>query len=206
MFFTPPFPFAFVPAPITTGAPMVMPIGSNPIFGRYLLTHFSSPGAPSSSRQLASWGMWAGVPRDALDQPYIGRSVLQINATFDFMGSFTTRGLFASPFNAAWVKIFVEELDAGFNFRRAFAGPPQDILRVSPAYFSGADSFPRAGRSSAFLSIVAEPRFRYRVFVDVEAEIRADGFGGIGGSSATASFGVNVESVGAAFHYDPAVL
>lgn len=46
---------------------------------------------------------------------------------------------------------------------------------------------------------------RYRVFVDVEAEVRADGFGGFGGSSAGASVGVNVESVSASFYIDPGI-
>lgn len=204
MIFTPPYPFQFTPGPDLLGSPTVFD-GINAGAGRYLLTLFTDASAPSRAHLLRSWGMWAGVPRDARDQPYQGRSVLQVGATFSFMGSFTTRGIFGTPFNAAWVKIYVEEFDAGFNFRRAVAGLPSDILRVSPSYISGADSFPRAGRAGAFLSLVAEPRMHYRVFVDVEAEVRGAGFGGIGGSTARAAVGVNVENVSAAFYIDPAI-
>ncbi|HVR96645.1 MAG TPA: hypothetical protein VMW27_08530 [Thermoanaerobaculia bacterium] len=204
MFFTPPYPSLFSPAPSILGSPVVSE-GMNVAVGRFLITLATDPAGPSRVHLLRSWGMWAGVPRDAREQPYLGRSVLQVNATFSFMGSFVTRGLFGMPFDAVWVKIFIEEFDAGFNFRRAFEGPPRDILRVSPTYISGADSFPRSGRTSASLNIVAEPRMNYRVFVDVEAELRGAGFAGFGGSGATASVGVDVEGVGASFYIDPGI-
>ena len=139
---------------------------------------------PSSAHIITSLWVSAGpAPRS---------STLLIFPLFDFSTFFWSGGTFASVLVASNVELYVEEFDASGRFTRALDGGGSRILRDDTWWFSGSRDFSPSGRSftttagPSMPAIATTRGFSYRVFLDLHGEIRAAGFGGIGGSGAIA--------------------
>ena len=187
--FTPPYPLTWE-SPITqSGSPSIGVHGS--VNGRRLFFGMSTNGTkPSSAFLITSFGMDAGAPTRA------GLRLL-IDTTLDFTGFFYSSGSFASALTSAVVKLYVEESDPAGNFLRGMNVGEMIIRRENPAWWYGSQSWPESGREFAipFSPLATVRNNNYRVYVDLYGEIRAAGYGGLGGSYAHADCSVNVRQV-----------
>lgn len=190
-----PYHHRFEPPPVVRGSPTVElremlspPLDPNRGLGFRLL---SDRRAPSSAQVLTSFGMDAGVAGPPFEQP----TLLGVVTTFTFSGLFVSTGFIGSAAVATWMKVYVEEFRDG-GYIGAVAGSRSIIVERSHWYAGGADVNQPASerRVVGFSTPVREGSF-YRVWVDMEGSISADGFGGFGGSGATNVFTASVDSV-----------
>lgn len=202
MIFTYPYPFTYDPPAIQSGGPTVINRGNNATGLRSFYLQ-SNSSRPSSALMLTSFGMDAGVPRDGRNRRFTTDSELVIEPTISYSTFFYSGGVFASALTSATVKIYVEETDRRGNFIRGIEGSEYEILREDPWWFSGGRSWNPSGREITVVTniapidrrIIVHWGYSYRVFIDVYGEIRAAGYGGLGGSGAIAQVSLTLNQV-----------
>jgi hypothetical protein len=120
---------------------------------------------------------------------------------------FFSSGSFATARTAAFFRYFIEEFDASFRFVRGFTMPGEIVVvRQDFFWFSGSQTFSPISAGPGWTIpnptsgvLTATPNFFYRVWVDLTMEIRAAGFGGIGGSGAIAQVAWDIDSIDVLF-------
>ena len=120
---------------------------------------------------------------------------------------FFSSGVFASARTAAVFSFFVEEFDTSFRFVRAVTMPGTIVVvRQDFWWFSGSQVFTpvSTGRGWTIANplagvLTARPNFFYRVWIDLNADIRAAGFGGVGGSGAIAQLAWDIDFIDVVF-------
>lgn len=193
--FRPPYPFSWGSI-AQSGNPRVID-RSRPAGGTLDFFLNSNAGNPSSAHLITSYGMDIGTARAA-------REIL-VAPTFDFETYFYSGGTFAGALTAARIAVYIEEYDGRGSFVRAIDGPSMTILREDPAWWNGSSSWaPHASEAGLLFPapgdrIIARAGSFYRVFIDLHGEIRAAGFGGIGGSASIAQCRVELRLVDAGF-------
>lgn len=193
--FSPPYPFRWGSI-AQSGSPRVVD-RSRPAGGTLDFFLQSNAGNPSSAHLITSYGMDIGTARAARE--------IVVAPTFDFDTFFYSGGTFASALTAARIAVYVEEYDGRGNFERAIDGPSMTILREDPAWWSGSRTWDPNLREAALVSplpgvrMMARAGAFYRAFIDLHGEIRAAGFGGIGGSASIAQCQVHLRLVDAGF-------
>jgi hypothetical protein len=199
----PPYPLFFGPAIEQFAAPRVRDVAGPTPGGSWFLNLTSSSSQPSSAAALRSFGVQS-QPVDSrgrlLTRPSRLSVSTSINITVPF---FFTDGVFASARTAAFFRYFVEEFDASFRFVRAVEMPGEIVVvRQDFWWFNGSSVFRPQSEGPGWTIpnpvsgiLTAQPNFFYRVWIDLHAEIRAQGFGGIGGSAAIAQLGWSVDLI-----------
>jgi hypothetical protein len=203
-FFTPPYLF-FRPGVAQSGAPGIADRPDFPPGGSWFLNLRSNSSAPSSAAALRSFGVLSQPVDDAnRGRLWTRNTQLFITTSINIrVPFFFSSGVFASARTAAVFNYFVEEFDASFRFVRAVTAPGEIVVvRQDVPWFSGSQTFTPISSGSGWtipnpLSgvLTATPNFFYRVWVDLNADIRAQGFGGIGGSSAIAQLAWDIDSI-----------
>jgi hypothetical protein len=160
----------------------------------------TNAGAPSSASIVASVGCNAGTPRDESGRALTGRIELVPSPSFDFVDFWFASGVFASSRTFAEVRTFVEEFDASGRFVRGVDGTGFTLFREDAWWFSGSTSDSDAGDSWVIpvtddRRIFATAGFSYRVWVDLRADVRGLGYGGVGGSAAIAQARVTLREI-----------
>ena len=192
--FRPPYPFRWGSI-AQSGSPRVVD-RSRPDIGSLDFFLQSNSGNPSSAHLITSYGMDLGTARAARE--------IFVVPTFDFSTFFYTSGIFAGALTAARMAVYVEEYDGSGSFQRAIDGPSMTILREDPAWWSGSRTSTPSLRDAGLESapgerMIARAGAFYRAFVDLHGEIRAAGYGGVGGSSSIAQCLVRLRLVDAGF-------
>lgn len=192
--FRAPYPFQWGTI-AQSGSPRVVD-RSRPDIGSLDFFLQSNASNPSSAHLITSYGMDLGTAPAA-------RQIF-VAPTFDFSTFFYSGGTFAGALTAARIAIYVEEFDGSGSYVGAIGGPSMTILREDPAWWSGSRTWSPGLRSAALLSdtdvrMNARAGMSYRVFVDLHGEIRAAGYGGIGGSASIAQCFVRLRLVDAGF-------
>ncbi len=192
MIATPPFRAPFGPVTSVMGSPGVAATNrSNASTGFMTLSASTDPRAPSRASVLVSiLAFDLDRPRHENGASFVERFLIgTARATFGVgFSRFTTSGIFAGALTSAVMRIFVEEF-RGSAFIGASRGPDLVLLRRSPSYVGGSDVYPALPSTGRGVShqFSAAANYRYRVFVDLEIEVRGEGFGTFGGSSSSAS-------------------
>jgi len=202
MIFRPPYPFTYDPPIAQSGNPIIVNRGRNETGWRDFFLQSNSSN-PSSALILTSFGMDAGVPRDSRNRLLTRNGELHISPIISYSTFFYSGGVFASALTSAVIKIYVEESDLRGNFVQGIDGTENVILREDPWWFSGSRIW---SPSVSGLTITTEiapvdrrihvsPNHSYRVFIDLYGEIRAAGYGGLGGSGSIAQVALQVREV-----------
>jgi hypothetical protein len=207
--FTPPYPLFFNPDIAQSGAPSIADRPDLTTRASWFVHLRSNSSAPSSALALRSFG----VQSQPVDDSNRGRlwtrnTQLFISTSINIrVPFFFSSGVFAGARTAAVFRYFIEEFDSSFRFVRAVTMPGElVVVREDTSWFSGSQTFtPRAVGSGWTIPnppggiLTARPNFFYRVWVDLTIDIRAQGFGGLGGSTAIAQLGWDVESMDVQF-------
>jgi len=207
--FTAPYPFFFNPAIAQMGAPGIADRGDSPPGGSWFLHLRSSSAGPSSATALRSFG----VQSQPVDDGRRGRlwtrpTRLSITTSINIRNPlFFTTGVLATARTAALFNYFVEEFDASFRFVRALTMPGEVlVVRQDFWWFGGSQTFTPVASGPGWTIpnptagvLTATPNFFYRVWVDLTAEIRAQGFGGVGGSGAIAQLAWDIDAIDVLF-------
>lgn len=183
-----PFALSFQPAPSLLGSP-VFADRTDPTRCKLAFSLTSNPSGPSSAMVLRSIGLDLGVPRDARNLPLRTRSPLSVAPRFDFDSFFFTRSVFGSALVSASLHTFIVEFDTAGRLTQSFELGQSTVLRDDRFRFFGSDGFSPGGHGFVVLSALgatAAPGFFHRAWLDLRGEIRAAGFGGIGGSASIA--------------------
>jgi hypothetical protein len=201
--FTPPYRLFFQPQIAQAGNPNVTEY-PDLAHGADFLNIRSAPSQPSFATVLRSFGV-EDTPVDNRGQTSRLFVTTSINITVPF---FWTSGVFATAKTAAYFRYYVEEFDSDFRYVRAVEMPYElVVVRQDFWWFSGSSNF-RAESAGPGWTIpnpypdgilIAQPGFRYRVWIDLHAEIRAQGYGGVGGSAAIAQLRWSVDSIDVVF-------
>jgi hypothetical protein len=176
-------------------------------FGGWFVNLRSSDSQPSSANALRSFGVEtrpvdnSGRLQRRPTQLFVSTSIT-IDTSF-----FYTTGVFATARTAAYFRYYVEEFDASFRYVRAVEMPGEIVVvRQDFWWFSGSSTFPPESVGSGWTIpnplggiLIAQPNFFYRIWIDLHAEIRAQGFGGLGGSGAIAQLGWSVDLIDVGF-------
>ncbi len=205
--FTPPYPLFFAPTIALSGGPGITDRPDFPPGGSWFLHLSSNPTAPSSAFALRSFGVQS-QPVDNLGRLWTRNTQLLITTSINIRNPlFFSSGIFASSRTAAAFSYFVEEFDARFRFVRAVTMPGEIVVvRQDVPWFSGSQTFTpfSVGRgwtigNPASGVLTATPNFFYRVWVDLNADIRAQGFGTFGGSAAIAQLAWDIDLIDVGF-------
>jgi len=187
MRFATPYPLDFIPAPIAAGSPGMSVWGGGEV-GSCGFSLASNPSMPSSARVLTSLGMDVGAPRDRRGRPLPGVSELKMAMSLSYDTFFSVNTAFASALTASRLAILLEEFDSAGRFVRALNGGELTIIREEPWWITGVARWAPFAVDAAIPQgrIATRAGFFYRLWIDLNGEIRSAGFGGIGGSAAMA--------------------
>jgi len=203
--FTPPYPFFFNPGIAQSGAPTIADRRDSPPGGSWFVHLRSNSSAPSSASALRAFG----VQSQPVDDSNRGRlwtrnTRLSITTSINIrVPFFFSSGVFAGARTAAAFRYVVEEFDASFRFVRAVTMPGEIVVvREDFWWFNGSQTFTPVSVGSGWTIpnpasgvLTATPNFFYRVWVDLVIDVRAQGFGGIGGSTAIAQVAWDIDSI-----------
>ena len=207
--FSPPYPLFFNPGIAQSGAPSIADRPDFPPGGSWFLHLQSNSSAPSSASALRSFGVQS-QPVDDVNRGRLWTRSTQLSITTSInirVPFFFSSGVFASARTSAVFRYFVEEFDSSFNFVRAVTMPGEIVVvRQDFWWFSGSQTFApvsvgtgRTIPNPVSGVLTASPNFFYRVWVDLAMDIRAQGFGGLGGSTAIAQVGWDIDSIDVLF-------
>jgi hypothetical protein len=206
--FAPPYPLFFSPTIAQTGGPGIADRPGFPPGGSWFLHLASNSSAPSSASALRSFGVQSQPIDDRTGRLWTRSTRLFITTSINIrVPFFFTSGGFATARTAAFFRYFIEEFDASFRFVRGFTMPGEIVVvRQDFFWFSGSQTFTPVSSGPGWTIpnpdpavLTASPNFFYRVWVDLTAEIRAAGFGGVGGSGAIAQLAWDIDSIDLSF-------
>ena len=202
--FTAPYPLFFNPSVAQSGTPGIADRPDFPPGGSWFLHLNSNPSAPSSAMALRSFGVQSQPIDDSRGRLWTRSTQLFITTSINIrVPFFFSSGTFATARTAAAFSYFVEEFDASFRFVRAVTMPGEIVVvRQDFWWFSGSQTFTPVSSGPGFTIpnpvrgvLTATPNFFYRVWVDLNADIRAQGFGPGGGSSAIAQLAWDIDAI-----------
>lgn len=175
-----PYQFTFDPPADVIGSPSVVtPDLLIPLSGRGFGMQ-GDPARPSMAHVLTSFGMDVGVPTNEAGELIPGSSTLEVSALCTSLGVYITMGTFGSASVAVWYKVYIEEFLEDGSFVQAVEGPRTFVVNESHWYFAGSDVWEPIGPAShgVLANVPAREGHQYRVWIDVEGQITADGGGG----------------------------
>ncbi len=175
------FQWAFDPSVEQSGGPAVVP-RSDQARGRLDFFLQSNSDHGSAAHLLTSGGADIVAPARLR-----GANQLIVTPTFNYSAFFYVGGVFHSALTAAYLALYVEEFDTAGTFVRGIDAGRFNIGQSDGWWFSGSRTWGAGGNGWVIPqtgTIAVSQGFLYRVWLDLHGEIRADGWGGIGGSGA----------------------
>jgi hypothetical protein len=160
-----------------------------PNIGRLGFLIRSNPSHPSRCSILMSMGVGIGASIEHSGSPSTTPGTLTASASLVVNCQCHTSGVFANAAARVWAKLYVEEFDPTGTFVRAIVGQPAFVAQQGAFYvFGPGDTRNYNGTSgNPSITVASKPGFTYLVWVDLEGFIESAGFGGLGGSQASAN-------------------
>lgn len=203
----------FFPAVSQVGEPFVgiptvverlpgQPDPPEPNSGRLGFLIRSNPSRPSRCAILMSVGVFIGPAIEHSGSPSTTPGTLIASAHLTVGGCRChTSGAFASAYARVWAKLYVEEFDTNGAFVRAIAGQPAFVANQGAFYVLGPGDTRNYNGTAGDpnISVGTTPGFTYLVWVDLEGFIEAAGFGGLGGSQASADVDASISEIRVCF-------
>lgn len=161
----------------------------------------SSADRPSRCSILMSVGASIGAPIEHSGSPSTSSGTLTATTLLAVNCRCHTSGVFASAAASVWAKLFVEEFDPSGSFIRGVAGQRAFVAQQGAFFFFGPGDtrdYRRIAEAPS-ITVATRPGFTYIVWVDLEGFIEAAGFGGLGGSQASANVVASIQEISVCF-------